>query len=98
MSNNGANPAIGEGVVAAPVGDPAVICLEHALAAAKAGRINTVGIIMVDAGGNVSPAWGGSRLGDVHLGCALMQFRLMTLFTQPQNQSRIWRPPPGMAG
>jgi hypothetical protein len=78
--------------------DPVIVCLEHALAAAKAGRVNTIGIIMIDANGGVLPSWGGLRLGDLHLGCALTQYRLMQVFTTPQNQSRIWRPPPGMAG
>lgn len=72
--------------------NPVVEALEAALAAAKAGQIHTVALIMIDANGNVQPVWAGGRLGDVHLGCSLIQYRLMAMFHGQQQQSRILRP------
>lgn len=72
--------------------NPVVEALEAALAAARAGQIHTVGLIMVDPNGNVQPAWAGGRLGDLHLGCSIIQYRLMSIFHSATQQSRILRP------
>jgi hypothetical protein len=96
MSNGNGTEKIGPIPGAANVPNPVVMALEHALAAAKAGRVNSIGIIMVDPAGAVLPAWGGDRLGDIYLGCGLMQWRLMQVFHQPPP-GRIVRVP-GMPG
>lgn len=90
MSENGVHI---EGLPPIAVANPVVELLEQTLAAAKAGQINTIGIVLVDAVGNVQPAWAGGRLGDLHLGCSIVQFRLMSMFHKPQPTGRIMRVP-----
>jgi hypothetical protein len=83
---NGAPP------MGATVNAAAIAMLEQHLAALKSGATNTCCVISVDHGGATVTNWAGPRLGDVFVGCATIQHKLMQQFTAPQApQSRIMR-------
>lgn len=88
-SNNGI--AVGLPPVSAVI-NPVVQLLEQALAAAKAGQIDTVGLVIISGRGDIQPLWAGGRLGDLHTGAGMIQWRIMAQINQPAQQSRILRP------
>jgi len=89
MSENGV--AI-EGLppIAAP--SPVVQVLEQALAAARAGQIDTIGLVIISPRGDIQPLWIGGRLGDLYAGAGMIQWRIQAQINQPAQQSRILRP------
>jgi hypothetical protein len=83
---NGLPPAV------AQVNAIAIELVERHLAALKAGETNTACIISVGHDGSTVTNWAGPRLGDLYIGCATIQRKLMDGFIAPPPQSRILRP------
>ena len=67
----------------------AVEILEKVLAEAKAGRVTSVGILMIDPNGGVATPWAGQQIPQLHLGASMMQARIIRMIEAPQKQPTI---------
>lgn len=67
----------------------AVEILEKVLVEAKAGRITSVGIIMVDPNGGVATPWAGPQIPNLHLGAAMMESRIIRSIESPPKSAII---------
>lgn len=90
MSNETMNGA--EPVPPVHMANPVIQAIEQLLAAAKAGAVNSLAAIVVDANGAIQTLAIGARKGDMHLGMEMLQTQLIHGFLNPQAQGRILRP------
>ena len=86
--NGGVDPAIQNIIVTNPI----VELLEKMLAEAKAGRVTSVIIAGVTPTGGVLSAYAGGQRGDMYIGMAILQRKLLQDIEGPQpKQSPILR-------
>ena len=71
--------------------NPVVDLLEKALIEAKAGRLNTLGLILVSPQGGVGLSHVGGRVGDLYVGIGMLQ-RAVEKVIDNQGRSPILRP------
>lgn len=67
----------------------AVEILEKILAEAKAGRVTSVGIVMVDPNGGVATPWAGPQIPQIYLGAGMMQTRIVRGIESPPKSAII---------
>ena len=72
-----------------PVVSATVAILEQVLAGAKAGRILSIGIVMIDPNGSVATPWVGPQIPQLYLGAGMMQTRIIRGIEAPPKSSII---------
>lgn len=76
------------------IANPVVQMLEEMLAQARQGAVTSAAVLMVSNVGQVMTAYTGVQRSDLHLGCNILQGRIIhDVMTPPaQQQPRILRP------
>lgn len=72
-----------------PVVSPAVEVLERVLAEAKAGRVVSVAMVMVDPNGGVATPWAGPQIPQMYLGAGMLQSRIIRSIEAPAKSAII---------
>lgn len=72
-----------------PVVSATVMMLEQVLAEAKAGRVTSIAMVMVDPSGGVATPWCGPQLPQIYLGAGMMQSRIIRSLESPPKSSII---------
>jgi hypothetical protein len=72
-----------------PVVSVAVDILEKVLAEARAGRVTSVAMVIVDPNGGVATPWGGPQLAQMYLGAGMMQSRIIRGIEAPPKSAII---------
>lgn len=72
-----------------PVVSAAVEILEKVLAEAKAGRVLSVGLIMVDPNGGIATPWAGPQIPQLYLGAGMLQTRIVRGIEAPPKSAII---------
>lgn len=69
----------------------AVDILEKVLAEAKAkaGRVSSIGLVMIDPNGGVATPWAGPQIPQLHLGAGMMQSRIIRAIESPPKSAII---------
>jgi nicotinamide mononucleotide (NMN) deamidase PncC len=69
--------------------NPVVDLLESLLAEARAGRITSIAAVAVAGLAGVATPWAGSQIGDIFVGAAMLQSRIMRQMEEPQKRPTI---------
>lgn len=72
-----------------PVVSAAVDLLEKILVEARAGRVTTVGIVLVDPNGGIATPWAGPQIPQLHLGAGILQTRIIRAIESPPKSTII---------
>ena len=82
------DPANGAAVMG-PVGNPIVTMLEQLLVEARAGRVSTLGVVVVNPTGGVAAPFLGPQICELYTGTGMLQGRIMRQIEEPQKRSSI---------
>lgn len=89
MSNNVLNGMTLPGLGNVPVVSAAVDLLEKVLAEAKAGKVTSIGLVMVDPNGGIATPWAGPQIPQLHLGAGMMATRIIRAIESPPKSTII---------
>lgn len=73
------------------VANPLVMLLEQLTAQAKAGGISSIAVIHIGPRGELTTLYGGAQRGDLYVGSALLQKRLLGDIEAPQQGPKLVR-------
>ena len=71
------------------IGNPVVDLLSALLNDAKAGKIGSVGLVVVPPQGGCAPFWAGGQRGDLFVGAALLSKKILDDIATPQQKSSL---------
>lgn len=63
--------------------------LEKVLAAAKAGQVTSIGLVMIDPNGGIATPWAGPQIPQLYLGAGMMQTRIVRGIEAPPKSTII---------
>lgn len=72
-----------------PVVTAAVDILEKVLAEAKAGRVTSIAMVMIDQNGGFATPWAGPQIPQMYLGAGALQARILRSIENPAKSTII---------